>query len=40
MRGAGRFVGGLMDEIEILEGEGLKSYLRQYCRNYLTRSGI
>lgn len=40
MRGAGRFVGGLMDEIEILEGEGLKSYLRQYCHNYLTRSGI
>ena len=31
---------GLMDEIEILEGEGLKSYLRQYCHNYLSRSGI
>ena len=25
---------------KILEGEGLKSYLRQYCHNYLTRSGI
>ena len=33
--GVGRFVCGLAGEIEILEGEPLKDYLREYSQNFL-----
>ena len=33
--GVGRFVSGLAGEIEILEGEPLKAYLREYSQNFL-----
>ncbi len=37
MRGVGRFVSGLSGEIEILEGEGLKTYLTEYFQSSLSR---
>lgn len=36
MRGIGRFVSGLMGEIDILEGEGLKEYLDGYGRKFFS----
>lgn len=37
MEGIGRFVIGLKDDIEILEGESLKAYIREYVSDYLKR---
>ena len=33
--GVGRFVSGLAGEVEILEGEPLKDYLREYTTNFV-----
>lgn len=32
MEGVGRFVMGLLDEVEILEGDALRQYIIQRCR--------
>lgn len=34
LRGVGRFVAGLMDEVEVLEGEDLKAYLKEYGKKF------
>lgn len=34
LKGVGRFVAGLMDEVEVLEGEDLKAYLKEYGKNF------
>ena len=36
LKGVGRFVAGLMDEVEVLEGEELRDYLREYGKNFIT----
>ncbi|MCR4860868.1 MAG: WYL domain-containing protein, partial [Bacteroidales bacterium] len=33
--GVGRFVSGLANEVEILDGEPLRAYLREYAENFL-----
>ncbi len=38
MQGAGRFVCGLAQEVEILEGEELKEYVRRYMQDWLNSS--
>lgn len=35
MEGVGRFVIGLKDDIEIIEGDNLKAYIREYVNGYL-----
>lgn len=34
LKGVGRFVAGLMDEVEVLEGEDLKAYLKEYGKKF------
>ena len=34
LKGVGHFVAGLMDEVEVLEGEDLKAYLKEYGKKF------
>ena len=37
MEGVGRFVIGLAADVKILEGEGLKEYIKAYDKKYIQK---